>query len=462
MLQIYSSHSKKKEPFKPIHQGKVGIYVCGMTVYDYCHLGHARSMVTFDVITRYLRVRGYAVNYVRNITDIDDKIINRAHENGEDITALTERFIEAMFEDEAALYILRPDKEPRATDNIPSIIELIETLMAKDVAYLAENNDVYYEVAKFDDYGKLSHRDTDESTQAGARIAIGEAKKDPLDFVLWKAAKPGEPQWDSPWGPGRPGWHIECSAMSMNCLGESFDMHGGGFDLLFPHHENELAQSEAATGKPFVNTWIHAGFLQINKEKMSKSLGNFFTIRDVLKEYHPEVVRYFLISSHYRSPLNYSTESLGIARGALERFYIALRDLPAAECPKDTEFEKRFHDSMDDDFNTPLALAVLFDLTREINRIREDQLELAAQYGALLRKMAGVLGILNQAPESYLQGSGDSDSDDEVAKIKGLIAARNQARKDKDFAKADSLRDELTNMGIAIEDGADGTVWRRS
>ena len=457
MLKIYNSLSKQKDEFKPITPGKVGLYVCGMTVYDLCHIGHARVMVNFDLVTRYLRYCDFEVNYVRNITDIDDKIIKRAQENGEDVTALTTRFIEAMHEDATKLNVLPPDSEPKATDHIAEIITMIETLIKKDMAYVASNGDVLYEVTKFANYGKMAHKNI-EDLQAGARIAITESKRNPLDFVLWKPAKPDEPSWDSPWGKGRPGWHIECSAMSTQCLGPHFDIHGGGNDLKFPHHENEIAQSEAATDKPFVNYWIHIGFVTVDKEKMSKSLGNFFTIREVLEKYHPEVVRYFMISSHYRSPVNYSQESLEIASGALERFYTTLRDLPKAEPMQKTEFEERFVSAMDDDFNSPVALAVLFDITHEINRTRDSDLDNAAGLGALLRKLGGVLGILTEDAESYLQGGADLD----VAEIEKLIASRIAAKAAKDWVNADKLRDELVSMGIILEDGADGTKWRKA
>jgi len=462
MIQFYSSLTKQKEPLKPKVPGKLGFYVCGITVYDLCHVGHARVMVCFDAIVRYLRYRGFDVTYVQNITDIDDKIINRANENNEDYHVLTQRYTDAMHEDMAVLGVERPDQQPKATEHLETIVKLIQRLVDKGYAYVAENNDVYYEVTKFAEYGKLSHRDLDDE-QAGARVAIGEVKKNPLDFVLWKSAKPDEPSWQSPWGPGRPGWHIECSAMSMHCLGENFDIHGGGYDLLFPHHENEIAQSEAATGKPFVNTWLHLGYVTINKEKMSKSLGNFFTIREVLKEFRPEVLRYFLVSAHYRSPINFSQESLKIAEGALERFYIALRGLPKGAKEIDEGFEERFIEAMDDDFNTPEGLAVLFDLVRAINRYRQEDENKAAGLGTLLRRLGGVLGILQDDPENFLQHTGDADSGDvDVAKVEALIAARNQARQDKDWAKADEIRDKLAEMGIVIEDGAGVTTWRKA
>lgn len=377
-LHIHNSLTGKKELFIPIEPGKIRMYVCGMTVYDYCHLGHARVMVVFDAVVRYLRALGYQVTYVRNITDIDDKIIKRAAENHEGIDALTARFIDAMHEDERALGALPPDIEPRATDSIPEIISLTQTLINKSYAYVAANGDVYYDVSRFEHYGELSGKRL-EDLRAGSRVEVDEAKDDPLDFVLWKAAKPGEPSWNSPWGPGRPGWHIECSAMSGHCLGDHFDIHGGGMDLKFPHHENEIAQSEGATGHKFVNVWMHNGFVQVNEEKMSKSLGNFFTVREVLKHYTPEIVRYFIIGSHYRGPLTYSTENLDNAKAALERFYMALRSLPSEQEAgikgQETEYEQRFSAAMDDDFNTPGALAVMFDLVRDINRVRSEDMQ---------------------------------------------------------------------------------------
>lgn len=458
MLTIYNSFTKTKEAFKPLEAGKVKLYVCGITVYDYCHIGHGRSFVAFDVISRYLRYRGYEVTYVRNITDIDDKIIARAEENNEPYGELTARFIAAMHDDFELLGMLPVDAEPRATDYMPQMIEMVQRLIDKGFAYVADNGDVYYRVKAFSDYGCLAHRDL-ESLQAGARVAITEAKEDPLDFVLWKMAKPHEPSWDSPWGLGRPGWHLECSAMSNDCLGNHFDIHGGGFDLKFPHHENEIAQSEAANGQKFVNYWIHVGFVQVNKEKMSKSLGNFFTIREVTEKYHPEVLRYFMISSHYRSPINYSQESLNIARGGLERFYGALRDLPQGDCISDSEHEQRFVAAMDDDFNTPEALAVLFELTHEINRHRQNNIKLAADYGALLKQLGGVLGILTLEPEAFLQSTPDI-ADELTEKIEGLIVQRNQARQEKDWAEADQVREQLNALGVELEDTPDGTKWR--
>ncbi len=460
MLKIYNTITKQKQEFKPIQPGKVNMYVCGMTVYDHAHLGHARAnMVVFDLIRRYLQYSGYDVTYVRNITDIDDKIIQRAQENNEDIHTLTARVIESMQADERALGSNPPDLQPKATEHIPQIIHMIERLMEKNLAYQGENGDVYFKVTEFENYGALSHKSIDD-LQVGARIAIDEAKLNPLDFVLWKMAKPGEPSWSSPWGEGRPGWHIECSAMSTHCLGDHFDIHGGGNDLKFPHHENELAQSEGATGKTFVNTWVHVGFVQINKEKMSKSLGNFFTIREVLAEYHPEIVRYFLLASHYRSPINYSTESLAIARAALDRLYTSLRGLPVVEAEIQADYDQRFRAAMDDDFNTPEAMAVLFDLTHEINREKTTNPEKAAELAVTLRQLANVLGIGQLDPEAFLQNVAGDDSDAE--EIEALIAQRNQARADKDWATADTIRQQLDDMGVVLEDGAGGTTWRRA
>ncbi len=460
MIQVYNSLKRRKEEFKPIEPGKVRMYVCGMTVYDYCHLGHARVLVVFDVVYRYLEAKGYDVTYIRNITDIDDKIINRANENNEDFHALTARFIDAMHEDAAALGVLKPSNEPKATDNIEPILGMISGLMDKGYAYQAENGDVYYAVNKFEPYGQLSGKKLDE-LRAGERVEVEEAKRDPLDFVLWKAAKPDEPAWDSPWGKGRPGWHIECSAMSTKFLGNHFDIHGGGQDLQFPHHENEIAQSEACTGEHFVNYWMHNGFVRINEEKMSKSLGNFFTVREVLEVYRAEEIRYFIVDSHYRSPLNYSNEQLDNARAALTRLYTALRGLPAAEPAEGGEYEARFNAAMDNDFNTPEALAVLFDLARDVNKAKEEGNEAqAAALGALLRTLAGVLGLLEHNPEDYLKGHGEAGglSDEE---IEALIRARNDARAQKDWAEADRVRDELSAQGIVLEDGAGGTTWRR-
>ena len=448
------------------------MYVCGMTVYDLCHLGHARVLVAFDAVTRYLRFSGYDVTYVRNITDIDDKIIARANENGEDFSALTKRFIQAMHEDAEELGVLPPDEEPSATASMPEIIDMVQTLIDKGHAYTAQveegadegdndaPGDVYYDVSTFENYGKLSGKKL-EDLRAGERVAVDERKDDPLDFVLWKAAKPGEPSWDSPWGKGRPGWHIECSAMSTCCLGNHFDIHGGGQDLQFPHHENEIAQSEAASGETFVNLWMHNGFVRIDNEKMSKSLGNFFTVREILKLYKGEEIRYFVLASQYRSPLNYSDQLLDTARTALSRLYNTLRDLDVPEdYDENDEAVDKFKQAMDDDFNTPEALAVIFDLANQVNRLRETDADAALQKAAVLKKLANVLGLLEQDPVAFLQ-AGAAESDD-GADIDALIDARNAARENKNWAEADRIRDELDAMGIVLEDKDGKTVWRRS
>ena len=462
MLKIYNSITRNKEIFTPINKGKASIYVCGITVYDYCHIGHARTSIAFDIIVRYLRYLGYEVKYIRNITDIDDKIINRAKQNNEEAATLALRFTEAMHADMHALNLLPPDEEPRATQFIPHMIELVKKLEQKDFAYKAENGDVYYNVHKFNTYGYLSHRNL-EDLQSGARIEINEAKQNPLDFVLWKAAKEGEPSWNSPWGKGRPGWHLECSAMAMHYLGETFDIHGGGCDLLFPHHENERAQSEAVTGQTFANIWMHTGFLQINKEKMAKSLGNFITVNKALTEIHPEVLRFFMISSHYRSPLEYSLENISASRNALERFYIALRGLPSQVSKLlNSDFEKRFLNAMDDDFNTPEALAVLFDLVKEINKLKESSIEKAAPLGSLLKHLGGVLGLLQSESESFLKDLSNKDEMIDPQEIEKMIAARSQARKDKNWQEADRIRDRLLESGITLEDTSSGTIWRVS
>jgi cysteinyl-tRNA synthetase len=469
VLQIYNSLTRSKAPLAPLVPGKVRMYVCGMTVYDYCHLGHARVMVVFDVVVRYIRSRGLEVTYVRNITDIDDKIIRRAAERNESIAALTERFIQAMHEDADALGVLRPDIEPRATASMDQILAMIQTLMDKDYAYRAANGDVYYRVSRFSRYGRLSGKRL-EDLRAGERVEVSEAKDDPLDFVLWKAAKPGEPQWSSPWGPGRPGWHIECSAMSTHCLGAHFDIHGGGMDLMFPHHENEIAQSEAATGQEFVSVWMHNGFVQVDEEKMSKSLGNFFTVREILARYKPEVVRYFILSSHYRSPLNYSDKNLDNARAGLDRFYLALRGLEPMRNAEDDAYRARFEMAMDDDFNTPEAWAVLSELRNYINLAKEkgDLIEANRLAGVLLR-LGGVLGLLQQDPEEWFKTTVALPPghvpvtavpfDD--AAIQALIEERTAARRNKDFAASDRIRDQLDAQGIILEDGPQGTTWRR-
>ncbi|MDF1642959.1 MAG: cysteine--tRNA ligase [Pseudomonadales bacterium] len=460
MLQIYDSMTCSKRAFKPIEPGKIRMYVCGITVYDYCHIGHARVMVGFDVITRYLRTRGYEVTYIRNITDVDDKILQRADEAGIPFPELTEKFINAMHEDEDALGVLRPDQEPRATDHMDDITNMIGTLMEKGFAYQADNNDIYYEISKFENYGQLSRKNT-EDLISGARVEVETQKRSPLDFVLWKSAKPGEASWPSPWGDGRPGWHIECSAMSTCCLGDTFDIHGGGPDLRFPHHENEIAQSEAATGKTFANLWMHAGAVRVDQEKMSKSLGNFFTIREVLEKYQPEVIRYLLIASHYRSPINYSDENLKNAEQSLTRLYTALQtiedpqQLPTTESG---EYLDRFHEAMEDDFNTPEALAVMFDLARNINKA--ETTEESRKLGAELKTCAEFLGILQVDPETFLKSGNDSDLSAET--IEELIKTRNQARADKDWVTADRVRDELVEQGIQLNDAGGETSWTRA
>jgi len=450
MLNLYNSLTRVKELFTPIRPGKIGLYACGITVYDQCHLGHARSMVCFDVIVRFLRAKGYEVTFVRNITDIDDKIIARALERGIPIQELTSQFIDAMHEDTRALNILPPDLEPRATDHVDEIIHLIERLIEKEYAYVSDSGDVCYEVGRFKEYGKLSHKDL-EGLVSGARVEVVKEKRSPLDFVLWKMAKPDEPSWPSPWGPGRPGWHIECSAMAMEELGEQFDIHGGGLDLQFPHHENEIAQSEAATGKPFANYWLHVGMLQVNNEKMAKSTGNFLTIADVLKKHHPEVIRYFLLSSHYRSPLNYSDDNLQLAGKALMRLYQSIKDVQIDEETLNQSWVEQYNLAMNDDFNTPVALSVLFRLSHEINKTKSPEL------AATLKHLAGTLGLLQEVPETFLK-SGLAVGDQEA--IATLIEERLQARANKDWAKADEIRNTLLAQGVELEDGADGTTWR--
>ena len=463
MLTIHNNLTRKKEVFKPINDKNVRMYVCGMTVYDMCHIGHARVLVVFDVIYRYLcHLYGREhVTYVRNITDIDDKIIARANENKEDFNELTHRFINEMHRDTDTLNVLAPNEEPRATLHMSQIIEMITILVNKGFAYAAANGDVYYDVSKFDGYGKLSGKNIDD-LRSGERVAVDEAKDDPLDFVLWKSAKPGEPSWDSPWGKGRPGWHIECSAMSTHCLGHNFDIHGGGLDLQFPHHENEIAQSEAATGEQFANVWMHNGFVRVDEEKMSKSLGNFFTIREVLEKYSPEVLRYFILSSHYRSPLNYSDQHLDNAKGALNTLYTALRGLKVAVTDNyDSDHAARFFAAMDDDFNTSEALAVLFELAREINSLRQTDLQAAEKSANLLFTLSGMLGILQSDAEAYLQGRTGSTDETADAEINSLIEQRNNARANKNWSESDRIRDLLKGKGIVLEDGAQGTTWRR-
>ncbi len=461
MLKIYNTLSRKKETFTPKVAGKVGLYVCGMTVYDYCHIGHARVMVVFDTVARYFRYLNYDLTYVRNVTDIDDKIIQRANENGEEFTALTERFIDAMHEDERALSVLPVDIEPKATTHIAEIIAIIEKLISNGFAYVGKNGDVFYAVNKFANYGQLSGKKLDE-LQAGERVDVDEAKANPLDFVLWKMAKENEPFWESPWGNGRPGWHIECSAMSTCCLGNHFDIHGGGMDLQFPHHENEIAQSEGATGEKFVNLWMHNGFVRVNEEKMSKSLGNFFTVREVLKRYRTEIIRFFILSSHYRSPLNYSDEQLNEALAALTRLYTALRGVEIVASEIDADYKTRFEAAMDDDFNTPVALSVLFDCARELNKVKDSDVMQAAVLAKTLTSLASILGLLQDDPESFLKGgevSSDGLSNEEVEQ---QIQARLDAKTAKNWSEADKIRESLKQQGVILEDmPGNKTSWRR-
>jgi len=463
MLQIYNTLTRQKEIFKPINPGKISMYVCGITVYDYCHIGHARTSIAFDVVARFLRSQGWDLNYVHNITDIDDKIIRRANELGEKYDELTARFIDAMHNDEKRLGILPPSIEPRATEFIDPILELTNTLIDKGHAYAANNGDVYYRVTSFSGYGKLSDKNVDELL-AGARIEVGDVKEDPRDFVLWKAAKAGEPSWPSPWGNGRPGWHIECSAMAKKCCGDQVDIHGGGADLQFPHHENEIAQSEAANGHQYVNYWMHVAPLRVDGEKMSKSLNNFFTIRDVLAKYQPEVVRFFLISSHYRSPINYAEDNLIEARAGLDRFYGALRDytdvLPASLVTmEESDYYKAFVEAMSDDFNTRVALAGMFDLVRDLNNAKGNP-ELARNLAGQLKALGLILGVLQENPEVFLQAGGSDQI--AVEDVERLITERIQAKQDKQYARADEIRKELLIAGVVLEDSRDGTTqWRR-
>lgn len=457
MLKIFNTLTRQKEEFKPIHSGKVGMYVCGITVYDLCHIGHGRTFVAFDVVTRYLRYRCYEVNYVRNITDIEDKIIRRAAENREIFHQLTERMISEMHSDFDKLNILRPDQEPRATHHIDAIVELVGQLIDRDHGYVATNGDIMFAVDSDSDYGLLSRQDL-EQLQAGARVEVADVKRNPMDFVLWKMSKPGEPRWPSPWGDGRPGWHIECSAMNGRQLGHHFDIHGGGSDLVFPHHENEIAQSTCAHDGPYVNVWMHTGMVMVDREKMSKSQGNYFTVRDVLRYYDAETVRYFLMSGHYRSQLNYSEDNLKQARTAIARLYIALRGTDATAVPTGGEhFVAQFTAAMDDDFNTPEAYSVLFDIAREVNRLKSEQPAAAQGMAATLRQLAGVLGLLEQEPGAFLQ-QGDAE---DYTMIETLIRQRNDARKARQWALADEARDKLTALGIVLEDGPQGTTWRR-
>ncbi len=460
MLTLFNTLSRQKEVFRPITPNQVRMYVCGMTVYDYCHLGHARVMVVFDMVARWLRAAGYQVTYVRNITDIDDKIIKRALENQESIHDLTARFIQAMNEDADALGVLRPDHEPKATEFVGQMHQLIAALIEKGLAYCAPNGDVYYAVRKFSGYGKLSGKSL-EDLRAGERVDVDPNKQDPLDFVLWKAAKadePSEAKWASPWGDGRPGWHIECSAMSCHHLGDHFDIHGGGADLQFPHHENEIAQSEGAHGHAYVNYWMHNGFIRVDNEKMSKSLGNFFTIREVLEKFDAEVVRFFILRAHYRSQLNYSDAHLEDAKGALTRLYTALKPFSVAELTAEIDWQQpyaqRFQAAMNDDFNTVEAMAVLFELAGEVNRTG------SAALASVLRALAGVLGLLQREPLAFLQG-GQEAGDWDAGRVEAAIVARREARVAKNWAESDRIRDELLAAGILLEDGPQGTTWRR-
>ncbi|MFC4893097.1 cysteine--tRNA ligase [Pseudofrancisella aestuarii] len=456
---LYNSLSGQKEEFKPIEPNKIKMYACGVTVYDDCHIGHARTYIAFDVINRYFKYRGYDVNLVRNITDIDDKIIKRANENNESTTDLVARNIKAMHDVFDKLNILRPTSEPRATETIPEMIAMISDLIDKGYAYQGTNGDVFYRVDKFDGYGKLSKQNL-EALQQGSRVDVVEEKENPLDFVLWKMSKEGEPAWNSPWGAGRPGWHIECSAMSKKLLGKTFDIHAGGSDLRFPHHENEIAQSEACNECTFANYWMHSGMVKVNAEKMSKSLNNFFTIVDVLDEYHPEVIRYFLASTNYRSEINYSKENLDNAKASVERLFTALRDIEPVEVnlPDDAEeYEAKFIKAMDNDFNTPEALAVLFSLAKEINVLKTKSAYKASGYAFLLRKLCDVLGILFTSAEEYFNSATNIDVDS----IQNLIDERVKAKANKDYAEADKIRDDLLKQGIVLEDTAKGTIWKR-
>ena len=454
-IKFYNSLTNQKEEFVPIRKGEVGMYVCGMTVYDNCHLGHARAMMAFDILARYLRYQNYKVNFVRNITDIDDKIIDRANENSETIDALTDRTIASMHEDFSKLGLELPTNEPRATDHIEGMIKMISGLIDKGHAYHSESGDVFFAVRTFPEYGKLSNKNIDD-LNPGARIKEDESKKDPLDFVLWKSAKPNEPSWDSPWGLGRPGWHIECSVMSLENLGEHFDIHGGGPDLLFPHHENEIAQSECASDHKFANYWMHSGLLKINGEKMSKSLGNFAMLKDLYNSYHPEVIRYYLISSHYRSSLNFDNESLDQARSALTRLYQAISVASSQESDLHDKSVSEFIKSMNDDLNTPEALSTLFGLAKLINSSQDTQDQ--SMYASTMRELGKVLGLLNDSSEAFLQ-YGAKLTDEEIGK---KIDERNKARDNKDFQKADQIRDELAAQGILLDDSSDGTSWKKS
>jgi len=462
MVAIYNSFTRKKEPFTPIESKKIRMYVCGMTVYDFCHIGHARVMVVFDMVSRYLRNIGFDVLYVRNITDIDDKIIERANNNKESITDLTNRFIEEMNKDANALGVLSPDLEPKATEHMTEIIEMISQLIKKEHAYLGSNGDVYFNVGSFDAYGKLSGKNIEE-LRAGERVEVQKEKNDPLDFVLWKSAKKGEPSWASPWGDGRPGWHIECSAMSVHCLGSHFDIHGGGQDLQFPHHENEIAQSVCSTGGKFANVWMHNGFVRVDEEKMSKSLGNFFTIKEVLKKYQPEIIRFFILSSHYRSPLNYSVENLEEAKSSLTRLYTALKESNNDNANVDQNYVTQFNSHMDDDFNTPKAISLLHEIAGKINRIKDKSPDDSGRLVVTLKRLGSVLGLLESKPQDFLQGKNDENIISiDPKKIDQLINERNIARREKDYAKADKIRKQLIELDVTLEDTEDGTDWRRN
>lgn len=461
MLQIYNTLSKEKQPFTPINANEVGIYVCGITVYDLSHMGHARTYLSFDIVVRYLRHLGYKVNYVRNITDVDDKIIQRAHENNETPAQLTERTIGYMHEDFAALNLLAPDIEPRVTGHMPEIVDVIQRLMDKGYAYQADSGDILFKVSAFKEYGKLSKQDLSQLV-SGIRVQTSNDKQDPLDFVLWKTAKDGEVSWESPWGAGRPGWHIECSAMNHKHLGAHFDIHGGGSDLIFPHHENEVAQSCCAFDTQYVNTWMHAGMVQIDDVKMSKSLGNFFTLREVLKKHDPETLRFFLMSAHYRSQLSYSQDNIDQARASLERLYNALRSV---EANMDVDIGRggyltKFEAAMNDDFNMPIAISVLFDLAKDLNK-QEPSSQDAKDLAGVLKKLGNILGVLENDPETFFQGAGDGD-DEFTQKVEALIAKRVQARADKNWADADAVRDELVKLGVVLEESKEGTKWRKA
>jgi cysteinyl-tRNA synthetase len=462
MVAIYNSFTRKKEPFTPIEPNKIRMYVCGMTVYDFCHIGHGRVMVVFDMVSRYLRSIGFDVLYVRNITDIDDKIIDRANSNDESITNLTNRFIEEMNEDANALGVLPPDLEPKATEHMKEIIEMISQLIKKEHAYLGSNGDVFFNVGSFNEYGKLSGKNLEE-LRSGERVEIQKEKNDPLDFVLWKSAKKGEPSWPSPWGDGRPGWHIECSAMSVHCLGSHFDIHGGGQDLQFPHHENEIAQSVCSTGGKFASVWMHNGFVRVDEEKMSKSLGNFFTIKEVLKKYQPEVIRFFILSSHYRSPLNYSVENLDEAKSALTRLYTALKESGSNNVGVDKDYLTQFNSYMDDDFNTPKAISLLHEIAKKINRNEDKIHEESKILASTLKKLGSILGLLESESQDFLKGKNSENKDDvDTDHINDLIRQRNIARDKKDFEKADEIRRQLAELDVTLEDTEDSTDWRRS